>query len=327
MKYKTKKYRLKSKSKIKKKSSKIKSSNKKSYMPPRKLSEGDIPAPEKFVEKSPLGRYLRFNEILGEGSSKVVYKAIDTAIMREVAWNSIDVRRKTKEENKRIVQEIELLNSMNHPNIMKFYGSWTNKDVNNKTVKINFATEISSDSFKNFLYKYRFFKLEHVKNWCRQILEGLKYLHEQGIIHRDLKCENIFIQGDTSEVFIGDFGLSIKSEKSLSSVGTPEYMAPELFGDIPYNDKIDMYAFGMCMLEMMTLEPPYSECSTIPQIYKKIINGILPESLNKIRDPDSREIISLLLSFDPNNRPSASDLLQSNFFKKIDESKLPDEKI
>jgi len=327
MKYKPKKYNSKS-NKIKKKSSRIKSSSKKSYMPPpRKSSESDLQESEKFVEQSPSGRYLRFNEILGEGSSKVVYKAIDTAMMREVAWNSIDVRRKSKEENKRIVQEIELLNSMNHPNIMKFYGSWTNKDVNNKTVKINFATEISTGSLKSFLYRYKFFKLEHVKNWCRQILEGLKYLHEQGIIHRDLKCENIFIHGDTSEIFIGDFGLSLRSEQGKSSVGTPEYMAPELFGDAPYNDKIDMYAFGMCMLEMMTLEPPYNECSTIPQIYKKVINGILPESLNKIRDPDSREIISLLLSFDPSKRPSAVDLLQSNFFKKINESKLPDEKI
>lgn len=325
MKYKTKK--SKSKSKMKKKSPRIKSLNKKSYMTPRKSSEGNLQEFEKFVEQSPSGRYIRFNEILGEGSSKIVYKGIDCELMREIAWNSIDVKSKTKNEKQRIVQEIELLNSMNHPNIMKFYGSWTNKDINSKIFKINFATEISTGSLKSFLYRYKFFKLEHVKNWCRQILEGLYYLHNQKIIHRDLKCENIFIHGDTSEIFIGDFGLSLRSEQGKSSVGTPEYMAPELFGDSPYNDKIDMYAFGMCMLEMMTLEPPYNECSTVPQIYKKVINGILPKSLDKIRDHDSRQIISLLLSFDPDKRPSASDLLQSNFFKKIDESKLPDEKI
>jgi WNK lysine deficient protein kinase len=301
---------------------------KKSYMPSRKSSESsDIQENEKFVEKSPSGRYLRFNEILGEGSSKIVYKGIDGDLMREIAWNSIDAKSKTKDEKQRIVREIELLNSMNHPNIMKFYGSWLNRDINNKIIKINFATEMSTGSLKSFLYRYKFFKLEHVKNWCRQILEGLKYLHEQGIIHRDLKCENIFIHGDTSEIFIGDFGLSLRSEKGKSSVGTPEYMAPELFGDTPYDDKIDMYAFGMCMLEMLTLESPYSECSTIPQIYRKIINGILPESLIKVRDLNSRQIIIALLSFDQNKRPSAVDLLQNNFFKKIDESKIPDEKM
>ena len=306
-----------------------KRSIKKSYMVPRKSSlSDDIIPEEKFVEQSPTGRYLRFREILGQGSSKTVYKAIDTSLMREIAWNTIDVKNKTKDEKRRIVEEIELLNNMNNPYIMKFYGSWAVKDSENKIFKINFMTEMSSSgSLKEFLYKYRFFKIEHIKNWCTQILEALNYLHSQGIIHRDLKCENIFIHGDTSQIFIGDFGLSTRKELGKSAVGTPEYMAPELYESNPYNDKIDMYAFGMCMLEMCTLEPPYNECTSIPQIYRKVTSGILPESLDRVKDENMRQMISKLLSSDPNNRPSAAQLLSSNFFKKIDERKIPDEKL
>ena len=289
----------------------------------------DTPKEEKYVEESPSGRYVRFREILGEGSSKIVYKGIDTFGMRYIAWNSVDVTRKNNEDKKRITKEIQILNSMEHPNIMKFYGSWVNKDMNNKIKDVNFATELSSSgSLKDFLYRYKsFIKNENVKNWCVDILQGLKYLHFNKIIHRDLKCENIFIDGDTSRVFIGDFGLSIRSEGGKSSVGTPEFMAPELYENAPYNDKVDMYAFGMCMLEMCTIEPPYMECSSIPQIYRKVTSGIFPESLSRVEDANAREIITRLLSFDQRNRPSATELLSNNFFKKIDEKKLPNDKL
>jgi serine/threonine protein kinase len=330
MKFKTKKkslrslkLRLKSKKKSKSKSKNIKN---RSYM--SRSSSVGLPSEEKQVEESPSGRYLRFNQILGEGSSKIVYKGIDTFAMREIAWNNVDVTNKNNDEKTRIKKEIQILNSMKHPNIMKFYGTWMNKDINNKITNINFATELSSSgSLKDFIYKYKScLKMEHIKNWCMNLLEGLDYLHSNKIIHRDLKCENIFIDGDTSRVFIGDFGLSIRTE-GKSSVGTPEYMAPELYKNISHNNKIDMYAFGMCMLEMITVEPPYMECTNIPQIYKKVINGILPESVEKIKDSNARQIITLLLSFDPNNRPSARELLSNNFFKKLDEKKFPNDKL
>ena len=109
--------------------------------------------------------------------------------------------------------------------------------------------------------------LGRVKSWCVQILDALRYLHnsEPAIIHRDLKCDNIFIDGPSGKITIGDLGLSTKygstqltarEEKGMSIVGTPEFMAPELYEE-QYDEKVDIYAFGMCVLEMISKKYPY----------------------------------------------------------------------
>lgn len=91
------------------------------------------------------------------------------------------------------------------------------------------------------------------------------------IIHRDLKCDNIFITGTTGSVKIGDLGLATLKTRSFakSVIGTPEFMAPEMYEE-HYDESVDVYAFGMCILEMATSEYPYSECSGPAQIYKKV---------------------------------------------------------
>ena len=91
------------------------------------------------------------------------------------------------------------------------------------------------------------------------------------VIHRDLKCDNIFITGPTGSVKIGDLGLATLKNKSFakSVIGTPEFMAPEMY-DEHYDERVDVYAFGMCMLEMATSEYPYAECMGPAQIYKKV---------------------------------------------------------
>lgn len=121
-------------------------------------------------------------------------------------------------------------------------------------------------------------KLKVIKNWCVQILEGLKYIHTRDppIIHRDIKCDNIFINGSSGQVKIGDLGLATNivnyaTATKLSIIGTPEFMAPEYYEE-NYNEKVDIWAFGMCVLEMATQEYPYVECSNPAQIFKKVVS-------------------------------------------------------
>ncbi|XWS33188.1 hypothetical protein CRYUN_Cryun22dG0057900 [Craigia yunnanensis] len=159
--------------------------------------------------------------------------------------------------------------------------------------------------------------MKAVKSWARQILTGLNYLHSHDppIIHRDLKCDNIFINGNQGEVKIGDLGLATVLEQSnaKSVIGTPEFMAPELY-DENYNELVDIYSFGMCMLEMVTFEYPYSECRNSAQIYKKVSSGIKPAALSRVNDQEMKLFIEKCLVPAP-QRLSAKELLMDSFLQ------------
>jgi hypothetical protein len=164
-------------------------------------------AKDDIVEKSPGGRYLRFSEKLGSGAYKEVYRAYDTSEGIEVAWNVVHLSGINKAERQYIVNEVRLLEKLNHSNIISFHGSW----VNRQEEQVIFVTEIlSSGTLKQFINKVKVIRYKIAKRWAIQILKGLSYLHSQDppIIHRDLKCDNIFINGTSGDLRIGDLGLS-----------------------------------------------------------------------------------------------------------------------
>ncbi|XP_062219883.1 probable serine/threonine-protein kinase WNK4 isoform X2 [Phragmites australis] len=212
----------------------------------------------------------------------------------------------------RLYTEVHLLKSLKHGNVMKFYYSWI--DHQNKT--INVITELfTSGSLRHYCQKHPRVNLKGIKNWARQILHGLDYLHshQPPIIHRDLKCDNIFVNGNHGEVKIGDLGLAtvMQTPKARSVIGTPEFMAPELY-DESYNELVDIYSFGMCLLEIFTLEYPYSECTNPAQIFKKVSTGVKPAAFAKIVDPEVKQFIEKCL-VPASERLSAKVLLQDPF--------------
>ncbi|CAN4099263.1 unnamed protein product [Withania somnifera] len=233
----------------------------------------DSESEPEFVELDPSGRYGRYKEVLGKGAFKKVYRAFDELEGIEVAWNQVklaDLLRNAV-DLERLYSEVHLLKTLKHKNIIKFYNSW----VDSKNENINIITEIfTSGTLRQYRKKHKKVDLRALKNWSRQILEGLSYLHghDPPVIHRDLKCDNIFINGNQGEVKIGDLGLAAilcKARAAHSVIGTPEFMAPELYEE-EYNELVDIYAFGMCLLELVTFEYPYVECANAAQIYKKV---------------------------------------------------------
>ncbi|GMP56424.1 hypothetical protein CsSME_00020918 [Camellia sinensis var. sinensis] len=177
-----------------------------------------------FVEVDPTGRYGRYNEILGTGASKTVYKAFDEYEGIEVAWNQVKFYDflQRHEDLQRLYCEIHLLKTLKHHNIMKFYTSWVDTDNRN----INFVTEMfTSGTLRQFRIKHKRVNIRAVKHWCRQILKGLLYLHSHDppVIHRDLKCDNIFINGNQGEVKIGDLGLAAIRCKSHVALCVGEF--------------------------------------------------------------------------------------------------------
>ncbi|XP_072988412.1 probable serine/threonine-protein kinase WNK9 isoform X1 [Typha latifolia] len=269
-----------------------------------------------FVEVDPTGRYGRYNEILGKGASKIVYKGFDEYEGIEVAWNQVKLYDflQSPEDLERLYCEIHLLKTLKHDNIMKFYTSWVDTSKRN----INFVTEMFiSGTLRQYRQKHRSVNIRAVKHWCRQILDGLLYLHSHDppIIHRDLKCDNIFINGNHGEVKIGDLGLAaiLRKSHAVHCVGTPEFMAPEVYKE-EYNELVDIYSFGMCVLEMVTSEYPYSECAHPVQIYKKVISGTKPEALYKVEDPEVRQFVKKCLA-PVSQRPAARELLKDPFLQ------------
>ncbi|XP_027424113.1 serine/threonine-protein kinase WNK4 isoform X2 [Zalophus californianus] len=269
------------------------------------------------VATSPDGRYLKFDIEIGRGSFKTVYRGLDTDTTVEVAWCELQTRKLSRAERQRFSEEVEMLKGLQHPNIVRFYDSW--KSVLRGQVCIVLVTELmTSGTLKTYLRRFREMKPRVLQRWSRQILRGLHFLHSRvpPILHRDLKCDNVFITGPSGSVKIGDLGLATLKRASFakSVIGTPEFMAPEMYEE-KYDEAVDVYAFGMCMLEMATSEYPYSECQNAAQIYRKVTSGTKPNSFYKVKMPEVKEIIEGCIRTDKNERFTIQDLLAHAFFR------------
>ncbi|XP_028602458.2 serine/threonine-protein kinase WNK1 isoform X18 [Podarcis muralis] len=271
----------------------------------------------KAVAFSPDGRFLKFDIEIGRGSFKTVYKGLDTETTVEVAWCELQDRKLSKSERQRFKEEAEMLKGLQHPNIVRFYDSWESTVKGKKCIVL--VTELmTSGTLKTYLKRFKVMKIKVLRSWCRQILKGLQFLHTRTppIIHRDLKCDNIFITGPTGSVKIGDLGLATLKRASFakSVIGTPEFMAPEMYEE-KYDESVDVYAFGMCMLEMATSEYPYSECQNAAQIYRRVTSGVKPASFDKVAIPEVKEIIEGCIRQNKDERYAIKDLLNHAFFQ------------
>ncbi|VVC31781.1 Hypothetical protein CINCED_3A008482 [Cinara cedri] len=271
---------------------------------------------EKASGNSPDGRFLKFDEELGHGSFKTVFRGLDTQTGVAVAWCELQENKLTKTERARFREEAEMLKGLQHPNIVRFYDYWEVSLTKRKYIVL--VTELmTSGTLKTYLRRFKKINPKVLKSWCRQIVKGLSFLHSRTppIIHRDLKCDNIFITGTTGCVKIGDLGLATLKNRSFakSVIGTPEFMAPEMYEE-HYDESVDVYAFGMCMLEMATSEYPYTECTGPAQIYKRVISGVKPLSFDKIENPEIKDIIESCIKLKKEERPSIKELLAHDFF-------------
>ncbi|CAL5348325.1 unnamed protein product [Camellia sinensis] len=252
-------------------------------------------------------------QLLGRGSFGSVYEGIaDGGVFIAVKEVSLlDQGDQGRQSISQLEQEIALLSQFEHENIVRYYG--TDKDESNLYIFLELVTKGS------LLSLYQKYNLQDsiVSSYTRQILHGLKYLHERNVVHRDIKCANILVHANGS-VKLADFGLAkaTKLNDIKSCKGTPYWMAPEVVkrNDQGYGLPADIWSLGCTVLEMLTRQIPYANLESMQALFQ-IGRGVpppVPDSLSR----DARDFIFRCLQVKPNDRPTAADLLDHPYVRR-----------
>ena len=247
---------------------------------------------------------FELGKLLGNGAFGSVNKVIRKSDRKEYAMKRVKLSQLEKKEKENALNEVRILASLNHPNIIGYKEAFY--DDNSKILHIvmeladdgDIETKID-DNKRNKLC----FQENTIWNILIQILQGLKFLHDNKIIHRDLKSANIFLMKN-GLVKIGDLNVSklAKIGKANTHTGTPYYSSPEIWIDQPYNNKTDIWSVGCIIYEMCSLSPPFRGTSLI-NLYNNIQKGVyspIPDNYSK----ELSYVISLMLVVDPNVRAS-----------------------
>lgn len=262
------------------------------------------------ADMSPNKRYIRWNELIANGSSQYSYKAFDTKNGIEVVWHTINLNEMEESEQSRVAACVNIVRRIQHKYIIEYQSSWFTE--RNRT--LNIITTFL-EPLREFIGKVMTLRWRIVKKWAKQILSGLEFLHGSNIVHRNLTCSHIYINGGTSHTNIGDLWMAaiLSDDESqpigLSAAITTAFTAPET----SLTSKLDIYSFGMCVLEMITREEPYSEChGSFSKIRRRVESGILPAALKRMNHEGAVSFIRACLQ-PASSRPSARELLQDSF--------------
>ncbi|KAK1440324.1 hypothetical protein QVD17_06149 [Tagetes erecta] len=252
-------------------------------------------------------------ELLGRGSFGDVYEGFNEMgyffAVNEVSL--LDEGSQGKQSIMQLEQEIYLLSQFHHENIVQYLGT----DTADGKLYI-FLELVPKGSLAKLYQKYEL-QDPQVSTYTKQILNGLKYLHESYVVHRDIKCANVLI--DTSgSVKLAGFGLAkaITSSDIISRKGTPYWMAPEVVnnGSKGYGLAADIWSLGCAVLEMLTRKVPYSHLEGMQALFR-VGRGELPTMPDTL-STEARDFILKCLQVNPNDRPTAVQLLDHPFLKR-----------
>lgn len=269
----------------------------------RKIS--DIELDLVSVDLPEYERSFKYIKTVGRGSFGVacLYKRLNDDI--QVVLKQINLMELTKAEKELAMNEVDVFSKLHHPNIISYYGSFIRGEV--LFIEMEFADEGNLAQIINETEE--FMPERYVLNVFEQITSAISYMHEQNILHRDLKTANVFLKRGI--VKIGDFGISkIMNTKvhAQTILGTPYYFSPEMCEGKEYDEKSDVWAMGCVLGEICCKQKAFS-ASNLSDLVKKIMGAdftALPDGYSE----QLQYLLKVLLQINPVDRPTASEVLK-----------------
>jgi tetratricopeptide (TPR) repeat protein/TolB-like protein/predicted Ser/Thr protein kinase len=247
----------------------------------KQVSQGSLPAT--LPEGCEIGRRYRIIRLLGQGGMGTVYLVHDLELGRDIALKLIRAPFTADPQLlERFKREIRLASEITHPNVLRVYDLGESEGTRFLTMQF-----IPGEDLASIIRREGPLTLDRTITIFRQICEGLAAAHDKGVLHRDLKPQNIMVDSE-SHVYVMDFGLAKANDQSGLTqtgavMGTPEYMSPEQVKGEPLDLRSDIYSLGMILYQMITGRRPYDEGSAYEIMMRRLKNP--PPPAGEIR-PD-----------------------------------------
>lgn len=248
---------------------------------------------------------------IGKGSFSKVYKAVNKYTKKPVAIKVIPIKLFNRYKE-RILAELDIIRKLKHVNILEFFEIYQSRN------NIYVLSELCDGTLTKIISIIT--TEQQIFDIYAQIINGIKYLYDHKIFHRDIKPENILIKNDI--IKIADFGFAKETEDynkiSDTICGSPLYMAPEIVLEKPYSIKSDIWSLGIILYQMMYKTHPYGEVKTIIQLVNNFNIKTPIQFPEKNYTKELIDLVSKMLTYDPNNRISWDNLFNHTWLiKKI----------
>jgi serine/threonine-protein kinase len=267
---------------------------------------------------------------IGRGGMGIVYRAKDRRLKRQVAIKLLPPELAFRSEIKsRFLREAETAAQLSHPNIVPIY------TVDEQEQLVFFVMAyVSGDNLAKRLHERGVLTVEETRKVMREVADALAYAHDRGVVHRDIKPDNILLDAITGRPMVTDFGIARAMDSSGDSrltatgmaIGTPAYMSPEqAAGEREIDGRSDLYSLGILGYQMLTGEPPFTAGSTPAMLVKHISERPVPVEQRRSDVPtDLARSVMMLLEKDPANRfPTASALVAALDAREAPPSRAP----